>query len=146
MDFRIIDDNKDEFFLKPIPKWITVYGFAAMVLLGCAIVTIAYFFKIPKAVSLEVHIMRDSAYALTNFDDFQNIGAAKNISLKTPNKEIVAEVKTDQMWIQKNTIFIPIVIDPSVLSTLRFKTEILCVGKITIENSSLIDRIFVKKY
>lgn len=47
-------------FLKPMPRWTTVYGFVILIVLSFGIVVIGFSFKVPRTIRLNVHITSDS--------------------------------------------------------------------------------------
>jgi len=141
-----IDDNKTELFLTPIPKWITTYGFIALLVFGLLIITFTYFFEIPDTVDLDVTLTRDKIYATCDFNILGRIKESNQVKIISPFTEeiIKGELLINDKWVKENLVFIPINAPNLRINLPPFEEEILFEATVTLESSSLLFKIINK--
>lgn len=141
MDKYKIGDRNDESFLKPIPRWITVYGFVILIVLSILIVVIGFSFKVPRIIRLNVHITRDSIYTKSDFAQYEQIKNSAFIDIEVPlknNKVIRGRLIFNKILIEGDNILIPITVNEKIPFSNPIKGEILCFGKVSFDDSPLI--------
>jgi hypothetical protein len=143
--FKNIDDRAD-LFLTPIPKWITRYGFVSMILIVFGLVIFTSIVRFPQNIDIPVVIEKNRILAETDFSSFQNIYAGQKIRIEIPflNTEIEGNLEKANAWVENRTIFVPIATQGS-MGQIPFNTKLACQGHVTLENETLLKRIFERK-
>ena len=136
--YKAIDDKKTDIFLNPIPRWITHYSFAIIIILLGILIASALFIKYPTTLSLKVILTKDKAIAQTDFDTYKKLRSQQNILINNPFIEINGTIKKQDGFAIDNVIFLPITINDSLLKKLPFKDKLTCQGEIRIENKSIL--------
>ncbi len=139
--YKVIDDTKTDIFLNPIPRWITHYGFGAIIVLLVVLIGVATFIKYPTSIILTVTITKTTAAAQTDFETYQKLKSAQEISINTPFAQIKGMLIKSSGYAQNTQLVVPIIVVDSIIQKLPFKDKIVCKGEVTIENKSLLARI-----
>ncbi|RYC66949.1 hypothetical protein [Spirosoma sordidisoli] len=142
--FKNIDDYKNDFFLNPIPKWITHFGVGVMIFFIILIYFIATQISFPKLVQTQVVVKDELSYVKVHYSTFEQLNENQNIRVKLPyiKLQYVGKLSINKSWAEADSVVIPIYIDKNLLKRIPFKGSIKCPGSITFGNYSIIDRLY----
>ncbi len=145
---KILDDkknNKFDFFLEPIPKWITHLGFATMALILIAIIVFATCYKYPRSVFLAISIYPDRAIAKTDFDTFKILTESNEVIIFLPlnDTNLKGRIVKKDAWINGSDVYFPVQLAADLeVYQIRFKDVIYCRGKVLLSSSTLLNEVF----
>ena len=85
-EHKLLNAERSDFFLKPIPRWVTLYGFVILTVLVTLVVVLSLFFKVPHIIHLKVYVTKDSIFAISNFAQLEEIKNIKKIEIQLPTR------------------------------------------------------------
>jgi FlaG/FlaF family flagellin (archaellin) len=80
------DTENEEFAQKPIPKWITVYGFAFLIILCLLIILITYTIKVPEVAVVPIIVSKENVRLKIDSADLNKIIDSDSVIIKVPIK------------------------------------------------------------
>ncbi|RMG31359.1 MAG: hypothetical protein D6730_01480 [Bacteroidetes bacterium] len=140
---KVLEDNKSEFFLEPIPRWITHFGFGLMVAIFLAILTFTAVVNHPRTIIMEVTVSPDSVIAEADFDVFQQITQGQKVAIRSPFSDLPIEGKAEvqKAWGNANKIYIPIEVNQQLIQNMPIRNKLLCKGEVILYDASLLEKI-----
>ena len=142
-----IDNERKDFFLMPIPKWITLWGFWWIMIMFFIILFCVSIVRFNEKLEIDIIITKEkNVIARTNFRNFKKISDNQKILIAIPIREnnIEGQLNKSQSWIENDSILIPISIDNCALDSIRYVQEIKTNGSIILSQGSLLNKILFK--
>ena len=134
--------------LKPIPTWITIYGFIGLILCCFLIFIFGFYIKVPKVVYLKVRYNGNSFVAVTDSITISELQRSESIQIKVPTetgvKTIFGEINSSAIRKIDDNMIIPIVVLSNDIR--EFSPKIgSYIGQLVTDSTPLITDILTKK-
>ena len=126
----------------PIPKWVTIYGFSILVVLVCLLLMFSFFFKVERAVQVQVYFTGDSTFVKLTTDEFSLVKDIDVSKIRISKSEMLSvKFDTKNMRVINNNIHIPIrVLDGGVRMKLENSASKYD-AQVVIDRSSLLSKV-----
>ena len=143
IQYKNIND-RSEFFLAPIPRWITHYGFILMLLVSFILVFFSFVIKYPETKSVTVFITKDNVFSLIDFSTYEKLTPNQSIYIDLPLVgRLNAKIDQNSAQLSHNFVLNKLDINPNKYKGLISDT-VYCKGEITLSNFTLMERILNK--
>lgn len=130
---------------KPIPRWITFYGFGVLFVLIGILLYVSFNFSARRIVAINVVITPEASFIQSNIAGYEVIRTLEVKSILLPNNQTMAvTVDFTKSYLVGNNIHIPIIVLDTTLIARQFNKAKKIEGGILIDESSLLSKLFEK--
>lgn len=129
IQYKNIKDNSD-FFLPPIPKWVTHCGFMSMVLIGLVLVLLVISVRYPEKSECTVLLTKTNAYTLIDFETYRYLEPNQIVVIKMPiTGKVNGTVLNNTSVLMRDRVMTQLAIQPkdfpkNIIDTVFCKAEI----------------------
>ena len=143
LSYKKIKDSS-EYFLSPIPRWITHYGFVTLVAVALILLSLVSMIRYPEKRSIKVLLVKKSAFAIMDFDTYKFVGLTQDIEIEMPlTGKVHGNIVKSAAELTGNHAICSLMVRENDIPR-NIRDSIYCAGEVILNDHTLLETILKK--